>query len=240
MKSYVGTSGYYYKDWKGTFYPEGLAQKDWLSYYAKQFKTVEINNSFYKTPTKKTFEAWKEATPDDFKFTLKGSRYVTHLKKLNDPKEGVYSFYEAIEPLSEKTDCVLWQLPPFLHFDAEKLKKFAAACSSEYANVMEFRHHSWFNEECYDILRSKKLSICMLSTSDDLPEETLQTGQVAYLRFHGKDKNQRYRYLYSQQELKDWARKVTSLNPNRIYIYFNNDYNANAITNGRQLVEMLS
>lgn len=239
MTVYMGTSGYYYNDWKGIFYPEDIPKKDWLPYYARHFRTVEINNTFYKTPNKSTFEKWAERTPHDFKFTLKGSRYVTHLKKLNDPREGLNNFYSAIEPLAHKTDCVLWQLPPNLHYDKEKLENFARACGGEYANVIEFRHKSWFNEECYDVLREYKLTFCMLSTADDLPEIPLQIGHTAYLRFHGKDKKQKYRYYYSKAELQEWAEKIRELNPHRIFIYFNNDYDGNAIKNARELEGML-
>lgn len=239
MTSYLGTSGFYYSDWKGTFYPEDIARREWLKYYANHFRTVEINNTFYKTPKKSSFEKWDADTPYNFKFTLKGSRYVTHLKKLNEPEEGLHNFYKAIEPLAHKTDCVLWQLPPSLHFDKEKLETFARACSSEYSNVMEFRHSSWFTEECYDILRKYKLSFCMLSTPDELPEIALQTCRTAYLRFHGKDKKNRYRYHYSDAELKAWAKKIKNLSPQRIFIYFNNDYDAHAIENARKLQDML-
>lgn len=239
MTPYIGTSGFYYNDWKDTFYPEDLAKKDWLPFYSKHFETVEINNTFYNTPQKSTFEKWRENTPVNFRFTLKGSRYVTHIKKLSEPKEGVTNFYKAIEPLTEKTDCVLWQLPPNLHFNAQKLKGFASSCSSNYANIMEFRHRSWFTDECYDILREYQLGVSMLSTSDDFPEEIMHTGHTAYLRFHGKDKKQRYRYLYSKEELQQWAERIKSLNPHRIFIYFNNDFEGNAIKNARQMKEML-
>lgn len=239
MTTYFGTSGFYYDDWKGLFYPEDLPRKEWLQYYARHFRTIEINSTFYRTPRASSFEKWDRDTPHNFKFTLKGSRYVTHLKKLNDPQEGINNFYKAIEPLAHKTDCVLWQFPPSLQYDREKLENFARVCSRDYANVLEFRHKSWFNEECYDLLKEHKLSFCMLSTPDDLPEIALQTSRTAYLRFHGKDLKKRYHYNYSDAELKEWANKIKELSPQRIFIYFNNDYDTHAINNARTLESML-
>lgn len=239
MTSYIGTSGFYYDDWKGAFYPEVLKKNEWLPYYAREFRTVEINNTFYHTPRKSSFEKWYKDTPYNFKFTLKGSRYVTHQKKLNDPQEGTGNFYKAISPLAEKTDCILWQLPGNFHFDKEKLENFAKACSKDYVNVMEFRHTSWFTQECYDILDKYKLAFCMISAPGNLPETVLQTCRTAYLRFHGKDAKNRYHYHYSKKELETWANRLKKLNPQRVFIYFNNDYDTNAIDNARTLKELL-
>lgn len=239
MATFIGTSGFYYNDWAGKFYPDEVKKKDWLKYYAGHFNTVEINNSFYRLPKKTSFEKWDANTPDGFKFTLKGSRYVTHRKKLNDAKETVGNFYEAIAPMAEKTACVLWQLPGNLHFNKDKLTNFAKACSSEYINVIEFRHTSWFKEECFELLRKHNLTFCMLSAPGDLPEDTIETSDTAYLRFHGKDENNWYRYNYSKQQLNKWANKLKKLKASDTYIYFNNDYEANAIKNAQKLKELL-
>ena len=122
MKLYIGCSGWNYKDWKGEFYPEDLAKKNWLEYYMDIFNTVEVNATFYRLPKDSTLEKWKRsAYRKDFNFTLKGSRYVTHMKKLNEPEESIQKFEEAAELMKTKLGCVLWQLPPSLHRDDEKL-----------------------------------------------------------------------------------------------------------------------
>ncbi len=200
MNFHIGTSGFYYDDWKKIFYPEDLKKKDWLSYYAEHFKTVEINNTFYNIPKKTSFEKWYADTPPDFKFTLKGNRYTTHIKKMHDVKDSMKTFYDAITPLAEKTSCVLWQLPSSVHFDKDKLIAFGEACSNGYINVLEFRHASWFTEECLNILRKYHIAYCMISTPIDLPEWALQTTDTAYLRFHGKDPKNWYKYDYSDKE----------------------------------------
>src|SRR6056297_4247126 len=115
--SYIGCSGYHYDDWHGPFYPEGMKKEEWLSFYAEKFNSVEINNSFYNIPEKSTLKSWKEQTPEHFRFTLKGSRYITHMKKLKDPETHVKRFLEGIEPLADKIGCILWQLPGNLHVD---------------------------------------------------------------------------------------------------------------------------
>lgn len=238
MKYYIGTSGFHYDDWKGEFYPEDLPQKEWLSYYAERFNTVEINNSFYKVPSRDTLRHWKDQTPVSFRFTMKGSRYVTHMKKLKDPKDGMNNFYKAIEPLQEKTKCVLWQLPGNLHYHPEKLEEMGKYASRDYLNVVEFRHDSWFNDECMEILEKNKLAYCMISAPDNLPELATKTMNTAYLRFHGK--KEWYRHLYTKKDLQKWLQKLGGVKPEEVYVYFNNDYEANAIKNARQLQEMTS
>jgi uncharacterized protein YecE (DUF72 family) len=236
MKYYIGTSGYHYDDWKEKFYPEDLPKKEWLSYYAERFNTLEVNNTFYNVPEKKTLRNWDEQVPASFRFTLKGSRYVTHMKKLKEPGEGMRNFYKAVEPLKDKSRCVLWQLPGNLHFSAEKLKALGEQLSSDYINVVEFRHHSWFTDESMELLEKYKLSFCMISAPDDLPELATKTTNSAYLRFHGKD--DWYKHLYTKNELQKWLRKLGGVKPKEVYIYFNNDVGANAIKNAQQLQEM--
>ena len=236
MEKRIGCSGYHYDDWKGDFYPKDLPKKKWIEYYAEHFDTVELNNTFYNLPEKKTFKNWYDRTPDNFEFTVKGSRYITHMKKLKDVKTSVDDFYDAISPLQEKTGCILWQLPGNLHKNTGKLKQFCQWLSKSYKNVIEFRHNSWFDEEVYDILRKYKVIFCMISAPGDLEENTLNTTDTSYLRFHGK--KEWYKYLYTEKELKSWKDRIESQDISGLYIYFNNDYDANSIKNARQIKEM--
>lgn len=232
-KTFFGCSGFHYKDWKGKFYPEGLPEKDWLGYYAEKFQSVEINSSFYHIPKKNTLEKWHQSTPGHFRFTMKGSRYITHQKKLNDVAESVKYFYEVVDTLRGKLGCVLWQLPGNLHLNMDKLKSFCATLSNDYKNVIEFRHISWFTEEVYEVLAKNDIILCMVSAPGNLPEVLEKTAETAYVRFHGK--GEWYNYLYTKKELEGWRNNLKKLNVRRIYAYFNNDWNANAPRNCKEL-----
>lgn len=237
QKHLVGCSGFHYKDWKGTFYPEDIPQKQWLEYYAKHFDTVEINNSFYRMPKEDTVKHWYERVPNRFSFTLKGSRYITHVKKLNDPEEHVKKFYHLADLLRDKLGCILWQLPPNLHVNIEKLKRFCGALNPAYHNVIEFRHMSWYDEAVYNILQEHRVAFCIISAPDDLPEDQVSTADFAYVRFHGK--TDWYNYKYSQEEMKKWGENIRALDAKQVYVYFNNDWNTNAVKDARQLLDVL-
>ncbi|MCG9970952.1 DUF72 domain-containing protein [Christiangramia crocea] len=237
MKLFIGCSGWNYKDWKGKFYPEDLAKKNWLEHYMSVFNTVEVNATFYRLPKDSTLEKWKRsAYRKDFNFTLKGSRYVTHMKKLNEPEDGIRKFEDAAEVMKTKLGCILWQLPPSLHRDDEKLRSLCKLLKGSNKNVIEFRHESWFTNEVYDILNQYKISFCSISTPK-FPEEMIVTGKVAYLRMHGKGRKW-YDYNYSLNELKSWKRKIASCGAEEVYVYFNNDVGANAPGNAKDLIEM--
>jgi len=238
MEKYIGCSGYHYKDWKGKFYPEAIDKKTWLRYYAYHFNSVEINNTFYKIPDKKTLNSWMEQTPADFRFSVKGSRYITHMKKLKDTKPHVENFYESIDPLRDKIGAVLWQLPGNLHRNNEKMETFCNELDDSYLNVIEFRHNSWFEKEVYELVSKYNVGVCSLSAPGNLPEILEDGSNIIYLRFHGKE--EWYRYHYSDKELENWIGKIKQSNANTSYIYFNNDYNAYAVENGIKMKKMLS
>lgn len=240
MYTFTGCSGYHYDDWKELFYPKELTTGEWLPYYAKHFKTVEINNSFYRMPKKKTLQKWYGQVPGNFRFTMKGSRYITHRKKLVDDekvRDGVKNFYEVVEVLGGKLGCILWQLPGNLHRNDEKLDTFCSRLSTNFKNVMEFRHTSWFTEPVMEILSKHGVSYCMISAPNDLPEEIMTTTDTGYVRFHGKE--EWYRYDYSDEELQDWSAQLQSLSAKRVYLYFNNDAHAHAVKNGQKMRELL-
>lgn len=235
----IGCSGFHYKDWRGKFYPEDLPQKKWLEYYAETFSTVEINNSFYRLPKPDTVESWYQQAPDGFEFTMKGSRYTTHMKKLREPLESVNRFYHMADGLQEKLGCVLWQLPKNVHKNLEKLGEFCRTLKQEYQNVIEFRHSSWWHDEAvYDIMRKHNVAFCIISAPDNLPNDLVETANFAYVRFHGT--KYWYNHLYSPDEMKEWAEKIKTLKAKKVYIYFNNDMFAHAIKNGQQLDKLLN
>jgi Uncharacterized conserved protein len=186
MKKYIGCSGFYYNDWPGLFYPEDLPKKNWLPYYARQFNSVEINSSFYHMPKKTTLERWREVTPKDFCFTMKGSRYVSHIKRMKNAGEAVKFFYNTVNILEEKLGCVLWQLPENIYRNDELLRDFCKILPRGFHSVIEFRHISWFNEAVNKLLRKHGIAFCMVSAPGNLPEEAVKTADFTYVRFHGK------------------------------------------------------
>ncbi len=237
--THIGCSGYHYKDWLGQYYPVGLPASKWLPYYAQEFDTVEINNTFYQFPKASTLQKWYGISPPNFLFTLKGNRYITHLKQLHvDQKlrDGLTMFYDLAAIMQEKIGCVLWQLPGRLQRNDEKLERFCQQLSKAFINVIEFRHDSWFTEPVYDILRKHNVVFCIIS-APGLAEPVVQTHQAIYVRFHGK--TAWYDYLYTQAEMEDWAKRIKELQAKQIFVYFNNDWHTHAITNARMLDKLL-
>jgi uncharacterized protein YecE (DUF72 family) len=228
MKVYSGCSGFYYHDWIGKFYPEDLPVSEWLSYYAQRFNTVEINSSFYHLPSRKTLKHWYEVTPRSFRITLKGSRYVTHIRKLVNVKEALKKFYTLADSLEDKLGCILWQLPGNLHYDQQRLITFCKMLGSNYKNVIEFRHPSWYVDDVYQTLHQHNVTFSAVS-APGLPEVVKKTTNTVYIRFHGK--KSWYDYLYKNKELDSWAARIKNQRPKLVYAYFNNDFHANAPTN---------
>jgi uncharacterized protein YecE (DUF72 family) len=237
MEYFLGCSGWYYNDWAGRFYPANLSKKEWLQYYSEQFNTVEINNTFYRFPTEKQLKDWFNRTPSNFVFTLKANRLITHRKKFRDAKELVERFYQLVDVLEDKLGCILFQLPPTVKKDLGFLEKIIEQLDLRRNNILEFRHESWFDSEVYGIMRKNGLSFCSVS-APNLPQDLVATSQNAYVRFHGKNESW-YTHLYSQEEMQDWAKRIRKLEVNRVFCYFNNDYQANAVTNCLQLKEAL-
>lgn len=237
MSKYIGCSGYHYNDWKGKFYPEDLHKDKWLEYYAKHFSSVEINNTFYKIPDASTLKEWIDITPDYFNFSVKGSRYITHMKKLKDVEKHLNRFYEAIEPLKEKTKVILWQLPGNLHKNENKIEEFCKLLRKDYKNVIEFRHLSWFSDEIFNILSANDVITCSLSAPGDLPEDLYPQKDTIYLRFHGK--KEWYKDNYSNDELMNWSKRIKNSGAEEVYVYFNNDHNAYSTMNAEKLNELL-
>ncbi len=235
---YIGTSGWHYDDWRGRFYPEKLAKAKWLEFYAQHFNTLELNNTFYHLPSENAFKNWYGSSPPDFTFALKISRYTTHIKRLKDCKEEIKKFISRAELLKEKLGPLLYQLPPGLHRDDDRLTDFLKILPRGLKHVIEFRHDSWFTDEVYDILRRYKVGFCVF----DMPKLTspiIATTDFTYVRFHGSESL--YSSRYTDEEMADWAKKIKRLAKNLkfIYIYFNNDIAGYALENAATIRKFL-
>jgi uncharacterized protein YecE (DUF72 family) len=237
---HIGCSGWNYRDWRGALYPEGLPQRRWLERYAEVFDTVEINATFYRLPTGNAVRGWAEGSPDRFTFAVKMSRYVTHIKRLLEPKSGFGRFFEAIEPLREagKLGPILWQFPANFHRDDERLANALAAIPAG-RHCFEFRHQSWFVDDVYDLLRRHDAALVIPDDARRRLGSHALTADWTYIRFHygrrGRDGN------YSERELEEWKRRIAAWRSGvEVYCYFNNDWKAYAVRDARWLANRLS
>jgi len=230
----VGTSGWSYDDWSSRFYA-GVVRPKWLAHYASTFPTVEVNNTFYRLPTSRAVAAWRYQTPDVFRFVVKGSRYLTHMKRLTDTTTGVSRFFERLKPLGPKLDTVLWQLPPTMSIDVDRLDTFLGALPSSTRHAVEFRHASWQRPETYAVLDGRGAMTVAVS-GPQLPEDRTVTGGAVYVRFHGL--RDRYAYDYKDADLRPWASWLREHGNG--FAFFNNDVGGHAVTNALRLAEMLT
>ncbi|MBO9673836.1 MAG: DUF72 domain-containing protein [Sphingobacteriaceae bacterium] len=236
MKWRIGCSGFYYKDWKQVFYPKGLAQKDWFKYYCQHFNTIEINSTFYKIPTQKSFSKWYDESPDDFLFTIKAPRLISHYKQLNDCEQLISDFYEAIQlGLKEKLGCALFQFPPKFDYNEQRLKLLIDLLNPELKNVVEFRHLSWFEEEVYKKLAKNKIIFSGQSYPSALPDDIIQNTATVYYRFHGKPVL--YKSEYDISVIKDFKNQVGD-KADEVFVYFNNTWGTAALQNAQQLKDL--
>lgn len=236
---YIGTSGWSYPHWRESFY-KGVPQKDWLHFNARHFNSVEINASFYRLQKPATFQRWHDETPDDFRFSLKANRYITHNKKLKDPAKSIR--IERIQSLAlrDKLAVVLWQLPPTFKIDMRRLEKFCEALElwSEVNHTIEFRHASWFTDEAADCLAVHNIAVCQSDAADWTLWETVTAGLV-YIRLHGHTRT--YVSGYRIKTLERWAKKIKALHKKGIstYVYFDNDAKANAPRDAKKLITLV-
>ena len=241
---FVGTSGYNYRHWwNGVFYPSTLPQKGWLEFYSQFFDTVELNVSFYRLPNRETFEGWYQRTPGHFLFSVKGSRFITHIKRLKDCQEPLGALFDHAQGLKEKLNVMLWQLPPKFKLNLERLKGFCSllrdiSASNPVRQVFEFRDGSWFCPELYGLLEEHNFSLC-LAHSSVLPYVERTTADFVYIRFHGGESL--YGSNYSEGELRDWSKRIGGWLREGldVYSYFNNDAFGFAVKNALALREML-
>ena len=216
MRVLVGTSGYSYKEWKGTFYPEDLPAAKMLPFYATQLKTVEINNTFYRMPEPKMLGKWAGEVPDDFVFVLKAPQRITHQKRLAGAEDDVRYFFETAAELGPKLGPVLFQLPPFARKDAVKLRDFLAVLP-RHPVAFEFRHASWFDEEVFGVLRDHDAALCAADTDEiaDPSSLPMSTASWGYCRLR--------RTQYGDGDLERWARRVEEQKWSSAYVFFKHE-----------------
>jgi uncharacterized protein YecE (DUF72 family) len=234
----IGTSGWHYKHWIGRFYPDKLRADKWLEYYAQHFDTVEINNTFYHLPREQTMVNWHDRVPAGFLFAVKASRYITHVKKLNDPGETLQRFFDLANLLQEHLGPVLYQLPPSLHKNLERLDAFLAVLPRRDLAVFEFRHKSWYEQDTFDLLERWGVALCIHDLGDSASPRIVTGGRV-YVRFHGT--SGRYAGNYPDPLLQHWADWLKSQmgSARAIYVYFNNDISGHALNNARTLKQIM-
>ena len=233
--AHIGTSGYQYDHWRGSFYPNALPKKEWFAHYARHFDAVEINNTFYHLPSAETFEHWREAAPTGFCYALKFSRYGSHLKCLKDPEATVGKFLDAARRLNEYLGPVLVQLKPNWTSDLPRLRAFLETVPRDVRWAVEFRNPDWLRPEAFDLLREFNAALCVHDMLPDHPRET--TADWVYLRFHGDH----YHGSYSPQFLTALAGRIREhLDEGRdVHAYFNNDAEGFAVENARDLMRYL-
>jgi uncharacterized protein YecE (DUF72 family) len=231
----VGTSGWVYPHWKDRFYPKDLPSKAWFAYYAERFPTVEINNSFYRLLSEQAFRNWRAQAPPDFVYAVKASRYITHLKRLKDPKEPVDLFWSRAKLLDDKLGPVLFQLPPRFPADPDRLRTVLKVLPREMRAAFEFRDPSWETDEVFGLL-DKANAAFVLADRPRARIPDVVTGGWSYIRFH---QGTQTHPDYPQRKLKRWADRIAQMDARDVFIYFNNDTLGAAIGDALTLTEML-
>ena len=216
---YVGTSGYNYKQWKGSFYPEKISDKQMPDFYGEQFRSVEINNSFYRVPKAEVVQGWAERVPDSFRFVLKATRRITHIKRLKQVEDEVAYFTGIANELGDRLGAVLFQLPPNFRKDMERLQVFADLLPARLPAAMEFRHDSWFDDEVLACLRARNIALCFAHEDDDSDVDVEQrfhsTADWGYLRLRGTE--------YDGEQMTEWARRVEAESWKRAFVFFKHE-----------------
>ena len=224
----IGTSGWTYAGWRGPLYPLELRKSDWLAFYSSRFSTVEINGSFYRTPSLRAVQDWRDHTPKGFEFAWKASKFITHWKRLSDKCDNSIALMETrLRALTPKISVVLFQLPPNFSEDAERLRSFCRSLPRSYRYAFEFRHKSWYVDRVFSALEEANIALC-LSDHADAPAPWVKTAQHIYIRGHGP--SGRYHGSYPAATLRRWADAALRWKFERrgVYIYFDNDQKAAA------------
>jgi uncharacterized protein YecE (DUF72 family) len=211
----VGTSGFAYKEWKGSFYPEKLPAKEMLRFYAGRLPAVEINNTFYRMPRRELLEGWAAQVPEDFRFVLKASRRITHVKRLADAADEVAYLYRAAEVLGERRGPILFQLPPFLRKDLPRLEAFLAGLPTGHRAAFEFRHESWQDDEVRAALRGAGAALCAADADDAAEPALVASADFGYLRLRRSD--------YDEARLALWAERVRAQPWEEVFVFFKHE-----------------
>jgi uncharacterized protein YecE (DUF72 family) len=215
MNLCVGTSGYSYKEWKGSFYPDDIAAGDMLQHYATKLPAVEINNTFYRLPRANVLENWAEAVPDGFRFAIKASRRITHLKRLKEPVEEMNYLLDAVQTLGPKLGLVLYQLPPNFKKDLDRFEAFLDLLRPDCRSVFEFRHETWYEDDVFALLRDKGCALCIADVDDEPEPEIVSTAPFGYLRLR--------RTQYGADDLARWAERVQAQDWDDAYVFFKHE-----------------
>jgi uncharacterized protein YecE (DUF72 family) len=236
--TYVGTSGWHYDHWVGAFYPRDLPDGALLEYYAGHFDTAEINNSFYRLPEKKTLVRWRETVPEGFVFSVKASRYLTHMKKLKDPREPVERLFDRVNVLGEKLGPILFQLPPRWRSNPERLRGLLEILPENHRYAFEFRDPSWFDDKIYGLLAKHGAAFCVYDLGGRTSPKEI-TADFAYVRLHGPDGP--YRGRYGAGRLSGWAGAFSAWLKEGldVYCYFDNDEASYAVQDALGLRQMM-
>jgi len=215
MKLYVGTSGYSYKEWKGSFYPEKIPAAEMLSYYASRLPAVELNNTFYRMPQRTMVESWKTQVPEDFRFSVKAAQRITHFKRLKEAGDETKYMLETVSALEDRLGVVLFQLPPNMKKDLERLEAFLRELPAQTPAAFEFRHPSWFEDDVIELLRSQNRALCV-SDTDDLPTSHIdKTADWGYLRLR--------RVQYSETDLAEWLKRIAEQQWKTAFVFFKHE-----------------
>jgi uncharacterized protein YecE (DUF72 family) len=235
----IGCSGFSYRHWRGPFYPEDLPQKEWFNQYMRHFSTVELNVTFYRTPSAETFRHWYQDSAASFSFSVKGSRYITHIKRLLDIETALERFFTPAQHLKEKLQVVLWQFPPQFRCDLPRLESFLGQLAPYgLRSTLEFRNESWIRPEVVEMCKARNVSLCMADWPPFIDEPPL-TADFVYIRRHGRQGS--YNGNYSTAELEQDAERIRGYLKKQldVFIYFNNDAGGAAPNNALELAALL-
>jgi uncharacterized protein YecE (DUF72 family) len=238
QRIHIGTSGWHYEHWRGPFYPAAMPPRNFLGFYAKHFETAEINSTFYGLPDRDVLTTWTELVPSDFVFAVKGSRYITHMKKLKEPERTTGKFLERIEALGDKKGPILFQLPPKWGLDIGRLRSFLDALPKDERYAFEFRDPDWFGNETEELLAKKGAAFCIYDFDERQSPDSV-TADFVYIRLHGPDGA--YQGNYSEDSLSRWAKRISSWEKEgkEVFCYFDNDENGYAAQNASTLDGLL-
>jgi len=233
----IGCSGWSYPHWRTRFYPEKLPSREHFAFYAQHFDTVELNNSFYRQPPPERFVAWREQAPADFLFAIKGSRYVTHVKRLAVEQPSIDLIVDSARGLGDKLGPILFQLRANFHVDLERLRRFLAMLPDDLRFALEFRHDSWLVPTVFDLLRSGRIALC-IPDHPKLPKSLEITSDFTYVRMHLPPQG----IGYGKRALQPWAARVASWSRegHDVFVYFNNDMEGHAIKDAQTLISLVS
>lgn len=236
---FIGTSGYTYKEWRGSFYPRGVPQKAWLTFYAQRYNAVEVNATFYRSFPPSVYTRWSEMTPRDFRFVLKAPKVITHDKALEAVADDLQSFTVGIRTLGEKLAAVLWQFPAGAKADdlLDRFTQFLTTLPKDMRHVFEFRHKSWFTDDVYALLNQHDAGF-VINDSPRIPGQNVITDRLMYVRFHGPGKL--YDSRYTSDQLRAWAGKIKPrLAEMDVFVFFNNTMSGDALDNANELRDLL-